>query len=605
MAKSVISILFISFSLCVAAQNVSLYQQFNGRYDFTFIGNTMNPTENSFQSAPTIFTSSSANLTLASGDTVEAAYLYWAGSGTGDFNVALNSIPLTADRTFAFQRTTGSENFDYFSAFKDITSIVKTVQNGLYTLSELDVTAFTDQHFLIRTNFAGWAIIIVYKNNALPLNQLNVYDGLQNIPIGQVTEPLIGLTITLNSLNVIDNNNAKIGFLAWEGDSGIAVNESLRINGNLISNPPLNPATNAFNGTNSFTNSSDLYNMDLDVYGIQNTIAIGDTSATIRLTSGQDFVMINAVVTKLNSQLPDATIESALLSPACDSRKLTVNYTVKNFNATNALVANTPIAFYANNMLIGQSFTISQIEIDQSENGIILLTIPNSIPNNFVLKLVVDDSGSSTGIVTELVENNNTFSVPVSLLISPKFNVLPDLVSCNLGLTSGVFDFSDYSTAVKLAPTDVVSFYESQTDANLEINAIPNLSNFAISTAPKTIFVKIKNSTCSSFTSFNLNTKNCPPTVYNFVSTANNGNNSFFIDGLQNIFTNFKVRIYNRWGRLIWEGNNNKPSWQGETEFGNFITNTKATDGTYYYILELNDPDYPDPIAGYLYFADR
>jgi hypothetical protein len=36
-----------------------------------------------------------------------------------------------------------------------------------------------------------------------------------------------------------------------------------------------------------------LYNMDLDVYNIQNNINIGDTSAQIQLTSGQDFVMIN------------------------------------------------------------------------------------------------------------------------------------------------------------------------------------------------------------------------------------------------------------------------------------------------------------------------
>jgi hypothetical protein len=47
--------------------------------------------------------------------------------------------------------------------------------------------------------------------------------------------------------------------------------------------------------------------MDLDVYTIQNNINIGDTSQ-IQLTSGQDFVMINAIVTKLNSQLPDATL---------------------------------------------------------------------------------------------------------------------------------------------------------------------------------------------------------------------------------------------------------------------------------------------------------
>jgi hypothetical protein len=96
--------------------------------------------------------------------------------------------------------------------------------------------------------FGGWAIIVVYKNANLPLNQLTVYDGLQYVPDE--------INITLNSLNVIDNKDARIGFVAWEGDRFISVNETLRINGNPISNLPLNPVDNAFNGTNSFTGST-------------------------------------------------------------------------------------------------------------------------------------------------------------------------------------------------------------------------------------------------------------------------------------------------------------------------------------------------------------
>ena len=600
------TIFFSFFFSFVFSQSVSLYQQFNGRFDFTFIGNTMNPAENSFQTAPSIFTSSAANLSLQNTDQVEAAYLYWAGSGTGDFDVTLNSTPIIAERTFLFQRIVGSTVYDYFSAFKNITSQVQTSGNGLYTLSNLDVTAFIDQHFQNRTNFAGWAIIIIYKNNALPLNQLNVYDGLQNIPIGQVSQPEIALTITLNSLNVIDNNDAKIGFLAWEGDSGIAVNESLRINGAILSGLPLNPATNAFNGTNTFTNSADLYNMDLDVYPIQNNIAVGDTSAEIKLTSGQDFVMINAVVTKLNSQLPDATIENVTLDQACDSRIIILKYKVNNFNSTNALNANTPIAFYANNQLIGQSNTTVMLPIDGSETGTITLNIPQNIPDNFILKLVVDDNGFGAGIVNELLENNNTSIRQVMLQISPKFNILPDLSSCNEGFSAGTFNFSDYFNAVKINQTDQVSFYENQNDANFEVNQILNTVNYMAQITPKTIFVKLKNEFCSSLTSFNLITSNCPPTIYNFVSGNNDALNSdFFIDGLRNIFLNFKLEIYNRWGRLIWVGNNNKPNWQGECDFCNGITDAKVADGTYYYILNLNDTNYLKPLAGYLYFAGQ
>jgi hypothetical protein len=281
-------------------QDVSLFQQFNGRYDFVFIGNTLNPIENSFQTTAAVLTSSSAQLSLNANDQIEKAYLYWAGCGPGDFDVKLNGQTIRADRTFILQRVVSNLIFDYFSAFKEVTDQVQATGNGNYTLSDLDVSASIDFHSQRSTNFAGWAIIVIYKNPSLTLNQLNVYDGMQAVPDE--------INITLNSLNVIDNNDAKIGFLAWEGDSGIAVNETLRINGTSIGNPPLNPVNNAFNGTNSMTNSNVLYNMDLDVYPIQNNISIGDTSAQIQLTSSQDFVMINAIVTKLNSQLPDAMI---------------------------------------------------------------------------------------------------------------------------------------------------------------------------------------------------------------------------------------------------------------------------------------------------------
>jgi hypothetical protein len=67
----------------------------------------------------------------------------------------------------------------------------------------------------------------VYKNANLPLNQLTVYDGLQYVP-NEIN--------ILNSLNVIDNKDARIGFVAWEGDRFISVNETL--NGNQSATYP-------------------------------------------------------------------------------------------------------------------------------------------------------------------------------------------------------------------------------------------------------------------------------------------------------------------------------------------------------------------------------
>ena len=583
------------FSSIIFGQDISLFQQFNGRYDFVFVGNTLNPIENSFQSTVEIFTTSSADLTLNPNDVIEKAYLYWAGSGTGDFDVKLNGQTLTPDRTFSLQRVASNLVFDYFSAFKEVTAQVQATGNGTYTISDLDVSSFIDFHAQRSTNFAGWALIVVYKNPNLPLNQLNVYDGMQAVPDE--------INITLNSLNVIDNVDAKIGFLAWEGDSGIAVNETLRINGNPIGNPPLNPVNNAFNGTNSFTNSTSLYNMDLDVYPIQNNITVGDTSAQIQLTSGQDFVMINAIVTKLNSQLPDATVGINNVATTCDSRTIIADYEVSNYS-TAILPANTPVSIYANDVYIRTIFTQTIIPIDGNEIGQVTLIIPNTIADSFDLKFVVDDNGSGIGIVTEISEINNKFTIPVVLSLSPLFNLLPNKETCNEGSGKGTFNFSDYEAEVKANPSDTILFYDSLLNAQNSTNPIFNTSNFVALSTPKTIYVRLENANCSSITSFILETKNCPPIVHNFVSANNDGtNDTFHIDGLKDIFLKYKISIYNRWGTLIWTGINSSQEWDGFATNGILLDNKEIPAGTYFYIIDLNDPDYSEPLTGYLYLT--
>ncbi|MBR9845497.1 MAG: gliding motility-associated C-terminal domain-containing protein, partial [Algicola sp.] len=394
LSKLVILVFILAFSLSSLAQDIELFQQFNGRYDYTAIGNTLNATENGNFSPCEILTTSSADLSLTTNQIIVAAYLYWAGSGTGDFDIELNGIPITPDRTF----NTIYNNRAYFSAFTDITEIIQDQGNTNYTISEFDLTEIIAPYCsnLSGSNFGGWAITIIYEDSSLPLNQLNIYDGLQRVPDS--------ITITLDNLNVLDNEDAKIGFIAWEGDAGLAVNEQLTINGNLIGNPPLNPFNNAFNGTNSFTGATDLYNMDIDVYNIQDNIAIGDNSAIIELTSGQDLVFINNIITVLNSQLPDATITLNDYTITCGDRNIDVEYTVFNTNSTEFLPANTSIAFYADDVLVGLAATQNDIQINDFELGTISLLIPDNIGDSFTLTIVVDDDGFGNSSITEIIE---------------------------------------------------------------------------------------------------------------------------------------------------------------------------------------------------------
>lgn len=587
----IICLLFLGISQ-MTAQDITLYEQINGRYDFTFIGNTMNSAENNPTFSYITSSSSAAQLNMSPSDRIVRAYLYWAGSGDGDFQVNLNGNPLTADRTFSHARFFSPNTFTYFSAFKDITSYVQATGNGTYTLSDLDISAFEALHYSRKTNFAGWAILIVYENPSLTLNQLNIYDGLQGVPDA--------LQINLTNLFVLNNTNAKAGFIAWEGDSQLPT-ETFSVNNIAISNA-INPINNVFNSTNSITGSNTLFNMDLDVYEIDNYVAIGDTSASITLSSSQDFIMINTVITKLNSQLPDATVVINNVVTLCNSREVNINYTVYNTNSTEILPANTSISLYSAGQFLGRTFTQNAIAIGGSETGTFSLIIPVSISNNFNLQAVVDDMGNGIGTVNELNENNNTFSVPVELTTSPDFNTLEDLTSCNLGLTRGQFDFSSYESAVKTDPSQVVRFYENNTAAIAGMQPILNSTNYEALSTPKEIFVRVDNDNCYAITSFSLLTRNCPPTVYNAVSANGDGSNdTFFIEGLRDVFVNFNLEIYNRWGKLVWSGNNSKADWDGSVP--NAIGGEKAPEGTYYYVLNLNDPDYPNALVGYLYLA--
>ncbi|HET8809395.1 MAG TPA: CARDB domain-containing protein, partial [Flavobacteriaceae bacterium] len=475
---------FFCFFWTCFGQQIDLYTQFNGRYDYVAIGNTLNTFENDGDSSTPceITTGSAATLSMQPGQTIIAAYLYWAGSGSGDFNVKLNDVPIKANRTF---NLLDQQQF-FFAAFADVTSLVISEGNTHYTLSQLDLTSVIPAYCQEGGNFAGWSIIVIYQDPSLPMNQIGVYDGLES-----VSAENFSLNITLNNINVIDDQGAKIGFLAWEGDAGISVQETLKINGNLISNPPLNPSDNAFNGTNSFTGNTFLYNMDIDYYNIENNIQIGDTSVDISLTSGQDFVMINNIITVLNSQLPDASPSIDLVQNQCGSREIEVDYTISNFNSTDFLPANTDIYFYADAVLVGASATQNDIPIGGTETGNIILNIPANIPKTFNLSIVVDDNN----IVAEINETNNSDVEQVYLLAPEIAKPLEDLYFCdeNPSDETGLFDLTINTPLAIGNQTDVsASYHLSQNDADLGTAEISTPQNYQNTSNPQEIFIRVE-----------------------------------------------------------------------------------------------------------------
>jgi len=500
--KNLLLVLLFVIPSLSSGQEIELFQQFNGRYDYLSFGNTLNLEENGGGVTCDILTESSALFALDADQTIVAAYLYWAGSGTGDFEVTFSGTNIIAERTFSY--TLPVSGSVYFGASAEITNILTNNGNGNYLLSDLDLQEAIQPFCVINggnaTNFGGWAVTVVYQDDDLPLNQVNLFDGFEAVSASNTQ-----LDIELNNLNVLDNIGAKLGFLAWEGDLGIANNETLQINGNVLSND-LNPANNQFNGTNSFTNNSDFYNMDIDFYDIENNIAPGDESALVRITSSQDLVIINNVVSVLNTELPDATVEIGLITGAteCGDREITgLDYTVFNVNSTAALPAGTRVGFYAQNLLLDTAFTQNELPIGGAESGSIALTIPDQIPAEFELRAFVDDDL----MVTEANEDNNEDVVVFELAVFPDIVSLRNLELCDVvGLE--LFDLTEATAG--LDPDDSVSFHLTEDDANNDVNPIADPENYENTSNPQEIWVRAFNTNCFVVGSFEIEVIICP-----------------------------------------------------------------------------------------------
>ena len=183
------------------SQDISLFQQFNGHYDYLAFGNTLNIEENGAGGQCFILTSSSAEFQLDPNKEVIAAYLYWAGSGPGDYHITFNQVPINAERTFNEVYTSGGTQYIYFSAFADVTQQIQNTGNDTYTLADLDLTQVIPAYCSppgSGTNFGGWAVTVIYEDATLPLNQVNVFDGLESVSqtnqvlnIKKIVQPMV------------------------------------------------------------------------------------------------------------------------------------------------------------------------------------------------------------------------------------------------------------------------------------------------------------------------------------------------------------------------------------------------------------------------------
>jgi gliding motility-associated-like protein len=429
--------------------------------------------------------STSATLNLAANLTIEGAYLIWAGVGNGaNTSITLNGNTIQPDYINVLDANPSffSFSWNYFSAVKDVTGLVQSIGNGIYEVSNFNLNPINNLYCSSQCYYSGWNIVVVYSNPTLPIKQLNIYDGFQFVGNPVTTT----YSFSVSNLNVTNTLGAKMTYIVYNGSPNSYWNESVKVNGNILSNAQ-NPSNNPFNGNNSFTGGNS-WNMDVDTYYIDNYIAVGNTSLQITLNSVLNR-NISTIITSIQSELPDATIslDNITGQDICQNQDLTLDYTVYNVNSNDTLLAGTPISVYANNNVLLSTVTLpSNILIGDSLSLSTLVNIPASISSPFSLSMVVNQNSTQLGVYPESNFGNNTSNdstISLTTVIYPNFgNVGPfcqgtsyTLPSISLNNVDGV-----WSPAFNNQITSTYSFVPNDTTCNqplqLTVQIIPQIT---------------------------------------------------------------------------------------------------------------------------------
>ena len=271
------------------------------------------------------FNSSSSTLALAAGSTVLFAGLYWSGdtesatnTNNGDAPIAPPSVAdknkvrlkvpgggytsLTADKV----DSASISGREFYQGFKDVTGLVAGAGNGAYTVANVQATQNDSR-------YAGWALVIAYRNPADPVRNLSIFHGFGYInSSGTPATPNVDIVVSGFQTPPTGTVKSKIGTVVYEGDLGIT-GDTIKLDGTTLSNAA-NPANNYFNSTVSDDgvldtarnpNFPNLMAVDIDQFTTTTALANGKTSATLSLATSQDTFYPGVVTMATDLYAPD------------------------------------------------------------------------------------------------------------------------------------------------------------------------------------------------------------------------------------------------------------------------------------------------------------
>ena len=284
----------------------------------------------------TTFDSSSSTLTLPAGSTVLFAGLYWGADTSAGTNgaaaataAAKNQVkfrtPTTAYQTLtASVVDTDSARATRYQGFANVTALVQAGGSGSYTVGNVQAGTGQDR-------YAGWSLVVAYRDTAQNVRWLGVYDGFRSF---SNANPASDILLSGFQTPVAGTVKANFGMATYEGDQGI-VSETAQLNGvNLID--ALHPTSNYFDsiisraGANVTTKNPNYANQlgyDASVMGVDGFIPNNATTATVHLGTTQDLFLPGAMTLAIDqaASAPANTAPPTISGTAQQGQTLTAN----------------------------------------------------------------------------------------------------------------------------------------------------------------------------------------------------------------------------------------------------------------------------------------
>lgn len=311
---------------------LTLFDEFNGRFDYALTGGTFRDDDTNTCSIVPL-SSSALITTVPAGVTIDKAYLLWAHSGNNaDDVVVFEGQNVSAD--IVNQGTFGTQ--PYHGMVSDVTSIIQNTPNlssNVFDVSGLSIDN-TDNDFFYcggNTTLGGWTLMVFYEDPSFPAVSINFYNGFDG-------EQDSTQSYTLSGFFAIGASGSKTSVLSWEGDTGTDNNEILSLTTTSGTNLLVGDGNNNGTTTNNPFNSTIYDNtvapvlnnlngrgIDLDTYDISPFIAQGESSATTNIRVGGDFILLNSVILKVPSNLITGTVFEDINYPGGIGRDFTTS----------------------------------------------------------------------------------------------------------------------------------------------------------------------------------------------------------------------------------------------------------------------------------------